>query len=325
MNLNNKVIFLAGSTGVAGSSIIKHLLERYPAVHIRAVCHKTKPFIRHKQVEYVWGDLRLRDECRRLVTGCDCAIMAAANTAGAVMLKSQPWRQINDNVTMNAQMLEAFHSGNVKRVVYIGSASLYQECEVNISEDKLDLNKDPSMAHFGIGWVVRFIEKLCRFWHKQYGIEIVIVRAANIFGPFDKFDPETSHFIPALIRKGVDKMNPFKVWGSPDVTRDVVYSEDFARAIVMLLDNDKIKFDTFNIGSAVRTTVGDIVNWVLKYAPHKPSAIEYRPDKPTTIKFRALNCTKARELLGWEPKYTIEDGVRKTTKWWIENKDWWRK
>ena len=325
MDLNDKTVFLAGATGLAGSAIIAHLLKRYPKVRIRVVHHRTTPFIEHEQVEYVQGDLRSGETCRQLAAGCDCAVMGAANTGGAAILESEPWGQINDNVIMNAQMLEAFSFENVKRVVYISSASLYHESEKQISEDDLDLNRDPCKAHYAMGWVVRFIEKLCRFWHETCDMEIVIARAANIFGPFDKFDPKTSHFIPAIIRKAVERKDPFEVWGSPDIVRDVIYSDDFATAIVMMLDDDKIKFDTFNIGSAVKTTVGSVAGWALKHARHKPSKIEYRTDKPSTLKFRSLNCTKARELLGWKPSVSIEDGVGKTTEWWIENRNWWRK
>jgi len=325
MDLNNQTVFLAGATGLAGSAIIGHLLERYPDVRIRAVYHKTSPHIEHKQVEYVQSDLRSLDGCRQLAAGCDCAVMAAANTGGAAILESEPWGQINDNVIMNVQMLEAFTFENVKRVIYVSSASLYQECEKEIREEELDLNKDPCMYHYGMGWVVRFIEKLCWFWHQRCGMEVLIARAANIFGPFDKFDPKTSHFIPAIIRKAVDRKNPFEVWGSPDVTRDVIYSEDLAGAIVAMLDDDKIKFDTFNIGSAAKISVANVVSLALKYAQHNPSAIKYQANKPSTIRHRSLDCTKARELLGWKPQHTIENGIQKTTEWWIENRDWWRK
>lgn len=325
MDLNGKTVFLAGATGLAGSAIIGRLVGEYPKVRVRAVYHETRPFIEHEQVEYVQGDLRSGQVCRELAAGCDCAVMGAANTGGAAILESQPWSQINDNVIMNVQMLEAFALGKLKRVVYISSASLYHESDAELKEDDLDLNKDPCDAHYGMGWVVRFIEKLCKFWHERSGMEILIARAANIFGPFDKFDPKTSHFIPALIRKAVDKDDPFEVWGSPDVTRDVIYSEDFAGAVVAMLDDDKITFDVFNVGSGVRTSVADVVNWALKYAEHKPSSVQYRSDRPSTLKFRSLNCAKARELLGWKPRCSIEHGVRKTTEWWIENKNWWRK
>jgi len=324
--LNNKSVFVAGSTGCAGSSIIRHIINNYPAAKIRAAYYKhTEPFIRHERVEYVFGDLKSQNDCKKMVKGCDCAIMAAANTAGSNVIVSQPWEHINDNLIMNAVMLEAFHSEDIKRIVYIGSATLYQETEGHIKEDSLDLNKEPHTAYFGFAWVVRFIEKLCKFWHDKYGMEILIARAANIFGPYAKFDPATSNFIPAIIRKAVDKMDPFDVWGSADVTRDIIYSEDFARAIMMMMDNDKIGFDVFNIGTGIKTTVNNVVQLALKCAGHEPSRIQYSEDKPTTSKFRALDCTKASELLGWQPQFTIEQGISKTTEWWIQNKDWWSK
>lgn len=325
MFLENKLVLLAGSTGLVGSSIVKYITENHPTTKLRAVYHNTKPFIERESVEYVKADLRSREVTRSIVKGCDCAIMAAANTSGADILTSRPWEQINDNLVMNAQLLEAFHLENIRRVVYIGSATLYQEFEGHIREDELDLNKDPHPSYLGVGWVMRFIEKLCRFWHKQCGMEIIIVRASNIFGPYAKFDPRRSNFIPAIIRKAVDKMDPFEVWGSPDITRDVIYSEDFSRAIVMMLDNDNVKFDIVNLGSGQKTTVGDVVEWSLKYARHRPKELTYNSDKPSTIHFRALDCTKAEKVFGWKPEYAIEQGVKETIEWWIENKGWWEK
>lgn len=325
MFLDNKKIFLAGSTGMAGTSILRYLLDNAPTATIHASYHITEPIIKHKQVEYVRGDLRSLKDCRTMTAGCHCAIMAAAYAGGAGFMKSFPWEHMIENLMMNLKMLEAFHRENVKRIVYISSATLYQQFEGNIKEDQLDLNGEPHEAYFGYAWSVRFIEKMCKFLHQKYGMEIVIARAANIFGPNDKFSPDFSNFIPAIIRKAVDRMDPFELWGTPDVTRDVIYSNDFARAIVMMADNEQIKFDIFNVGSGVKTTVGNIAEWALKYSGHTPSEIKYLQNKPTTIKFRALDCTKAKRLLGWEPQYTIEEGVRKTTQWWLENKETWKK
>ncbi len=324
-DLNNKTIFLAGATGLVGSSIMRYITENYPQAKIRASYCRTEPFIDHDRVEYVKADLRSLDDCRRMAQGCDCAVMAAANTGGSYQLTSQPWKQVNDNLIMNAQMLEAFSTEKVKRVVYIGSATLYQESAKSLEEDHLDLNINPPRAYFGIGWVVRYIEKLCEFWRSQSDMEIIIVRAANIFGPYAKFNPHTSNFIPAIIRKAVDKTEPFEVWGSPEVTRDVIYCEDFAKAIVTLLCNDEIKFDTFNIGSGIKTTVGDVVNCALKAAGHKPEAITYNSDKPTTIKSRTLDCSKIKQMTGWQPMYSIAEGIEKTVRWWTDNKDRWEK
>jgi nucleoside-diphosphate-sugar epimerase len=325
MLLDNKKIFLAGSTGMAGTSILRYLLDNAPTAAIRASYHNTEPIIKHKQVEYTRGDLRSLKDCRAMAAGCYCAIMAAAYAGGAGFMRSFPWEHMRENLIMNLQMLEAFHQENVKRIVYIGSATLYQQFEGNIKEEQLDLNKEPHDAYFGYGWAVRFVEKMCKFLNKKYGTQIAIAQTANIFGPYDKFSPDFSNFIPAIIRKAVSKMDPFEVWGTPDVTRDVVYADDFARAIVTMADNEEIEFDIFNIGSGVKTTVGNVVEWALKYSGHSPSAVKYIQNKPTTIKFRALDCTKAKRVLRWQPQYTIEEAVKKTTQWWLENKDTWKK
>lgn len=326
IDLNEKIVFLAGSTGLAGFSIMQYIVGNYPEAIIRAAYYKhTKPFIEHKNVEYINGDLRSLDDCRRMVKGCDYAIMAAANTGGAYQLTSEPWKQVNDNVFMNSQLLEVFHFEKIKRVVCVGSATLYPQFQGSIKEEDLDLNEDPPNAYFGIGWVTRYVEKLCDFWHNQSDLEIVLTRTANIFGPFAKFDPLTSNFIPAIIRKAVDKMDPFEVWGSPDVTRDVIYCEDFAGAVVSLLVHDEIVHDVFNVGSGICTRVSDVVDWSLSASGHTPKSIIYNSDKPTTIKSRMLDCSKIKQMTGWEPKYSIEEGIKKTAGWWIDNKSWWKK
>jgi GDP-L-fucose synthase len=325
MNLDNKKIFLAGATGMVGTSILKSILENYLKTKVYASWHNTEPFIKHSQIEYVRGDLKSVEDCRRMSKNCDCAIMAASQAGGVGFTRQFPWEHMKENLLMNIQMLEAFRLENIKRVIFIGSAVLYQEFEGGIKEDELDFNKEPHEAYFGFAWGMRFLEKLCQFLNLKYGMEVIIVRAANIFGPYDKFNPESSNFIPALIRKAVDKIDPFEVWGSPDVTRDVIYADDFGRAILMMADNDQIKFDVFNLGSGVKTTVGNVVEWALKYSGHHPSEIKYSQNKPTNIKSRALNCEKIKKILGWMPRYTIEKGVEETVKWWKENKDIWKR
>jgi GDP-L-fucose synthase len=310
---------------MTGVSILKHLLRGYGSAEIRASCHIARPLIEHKQVKYIQVDLRSLEDCRRILNGCDCAIMAAAHAGGAAFARSFPWEHMKENLIMNMHMLEACRLENIKRIVFIGSSALYQEFDGSIKEEELDFGKEPHEFYFGFGWAMRFIEKLCKLLNRRYGMEIIMVRAANIFGPYDKFNPEVSNFIPALIRKAVDRIDPFEVWGAPDVTRDVIYADDFARAIVMLVDNDRIKFDVFNIGSEVKTAVCDIVKWALKYAGYTPSEVKYLRDKPTTIKFRALDCTKAHALLGWIPEISPEEGVKRTVNWWLENKSTWNK
>jgi GDP-L-fucose synthase len=327
MYLDDKLVFVAGGAGLVGANVINYLLQTSPTTRIRATFYRhTAPFIQHDRLEYVYADLTSAQECYQMVQGCDCAIMAAfANAGGVGLLTAHPWPQVTDNIIINTQLLAALAAQQVKRIICLGSITLYQEFEGHISENELDLNQDPYPAYFGIGWTARFIEKLCQFWHQQAGLETIIVRTANIFGPYAKFDPQSSNFIPAIIRKAVDRLDPFEVWGTANVTRDVIYVEDYVRALVMLLNTESIKFDIFNIGSGSPTTVGQVVEWALQAAGHQPQQLVYRADKPTSNQFKALNCSKIQRALNWQPEYTIEEGVKKTTAWWIENKHWWQR
>lgn len=325
MNLDGKKIFVAGATGSVGSAVIRHILDTFPSAVLRASYRKTEPFIKDDRVEYTPADIRVLDDCRRAASGCDCAVMAASHSGGSDVMSRTPQDFVEDNTVMNTMLFEAFFREGIKRAVYIGTATVYQESEGYISEEQLDMNTDPHPSHFGVAWVSRFIEKLGLFWHRRSGIEVINIRAANIFGPYSSFNPESSYFIPAIIRKAASKMDPFEVWGSPDVTRDVIYSEDFARAVTALLEKEDIKFDVFNIGSGVKTTVGDVVNFALKHTGHKPSKIHYDTSKPSVTKFRALDISKISRMTSWRPAFSVEEGIKNTAAWWAENKDSWTK
>lgn len=319
-------IFLAGATGFVGTGIIAHLLNQYQSVRIRACYRNSGPIIQDDRIEYIRADLRSAEDIRRAVSGCDIAIMSAtANTGGAGAFTAHPLGQVTDNTIMFVRLLDAFQMEGVKRILWIGSATLYQEFDGLIKEQELDFNKDPHPSHAGVGWVMRFAEKLCQFWQNHSELQIVNIRASNIFGPYARFNPETSNFIPALIRKAVDRMDPFEVWGTPEITRDVLFIDDFVRAVIMLLKSKKVESGCFNVGSEIKTTVGNVVGWALKYAGHSPNEIRYITDRPTTIPFRALDCSRVACAVGWRPEYSVEEGVRLTTEWWIKNKYWWTK
>jgi GDP-L-fucose synthase len=325
MGLNKETIFVAGATGTAGSAIVTRLLSDYPSIRIKASAFTTKPNIIDRRLEWVQGDLRSYADCRKLVRGCGQGILCAAITAGAKALAEAPWEQVNDNVAINANLLSAMHEEKVERAVFFSTVSVYQEFDGFIREDQLDLNTEPYSAYKGVGWANRYLEKLCAFWHETSGINVVVIRPSNIFGPFDKFDEKRSHFIPALIRRACAKTSPFEVWGAADVVRDVVFSDDVAVAAISALENADIKFDVFNVGSGVRTTIGQAVEWVLECSGHHPDKVVYVNDRPKTLRMRAVDCSKIGSALGWKPSISVKEGIRRTCEWWKQHERTWEK
>jgi len=124
---------------------------------------------------------------------------------------------------------------------------------------------------------------------------------------------------------GVPRDNPFVVWGSPQVGRDILYADDFGRAVVAMLEAAHTKFDVFNIGSGRVTTVREVAELALRAAGHEPAKIVYDAASPTTVVHRMLDCAKARDLLGWTPETTPAEGIRRTVAWWRDNKDTWQR
>ena len=325
MTINNKTIFLAGSTGLVGMSILNYLLNNFSNISIRATWNNTQPSIIDERITYIQANLTDRKACQKAVAGSDFAILAAANTGGAMTQNKEPYLQTSDNLVMDTYLLESLYHAGVQKTIYISSATVYQPFEGLIKEDQLDMNAQPHSAYLGIGWAKRSAEQLCEFWHKKYGMMIIIARASNVYGPFAKFNPEHSNFIPALIRKAVARINPYEVWGSPDVYRDVIFSEDFASAIMLLLMEDKILFDIFNVGSGSLVSVQNVVDEALKAANYTEAEIIYNSDAPVTIEYRGLDCSKLKEKLNWQPIYQLHEGIGMTTKWWSSNKYRWIK
>jgi nucleoside-diphosphate-sugar epimerase len=318
-------VFVAGGAGMAGSAIVEALLRRDAEVSIRASYRHTPPAIRDPRVEHVALDLADPNGLREALDGCDATILAASESGGIRMLTEQPPRQVTTNLLLAARWLEAAHHVRVPIALFIGSATCYQPFEGAIREDDLDLNQDPSPEAFGVGWVMRSLEKLCEFWQREGSMAVVRVRAANIYGPRARFDPSRSNFIPALVRKVADSTGPLEVWGSPEVTRDVIYSGDFGDAIARLLDAPAAAGRVFNVGSGQAVRVGDVVKALLKVADNDDREIVYTAAGPVSSRTRVLNCDRLAGVLGWSPATPLEAGLRETLAWWRANRTTWQR
>jgi len=324
-SLAGQRILVTGAAGMTGAAIVAELLETDPTLRVRATWSSTPPWLDHPRLEWVRADLTVRPACRSVSEGIDSAVIAAAVTGGARALTDSPESQVTDNLLVDTLLLDSLARAGVRRCVFFSTGSLYQPIEGIIREEQLDRNAHPHAAHRGIGFVKRAAEQLCQFWHERTGMRFAIVRAANIYGPRASFEPARSNFIPALIRKAVEGLDPFEVWGRPDVVRDVIYVADAAEAAVRLLGVPDLGCETFNLGTGVPCTVGEVAGLALGAACHIPSSVVYSDSKPVTVASRVLDITALSHRLGWSPATPIEAGIRETVSWWQANKHSWKK
>ncbi|OGQ61265.1 MAG: hypothetical protein A3G92_07580 [Deltaproteobacteria bacterium RIFCSPLOWO2_12_FULL_38_8] len=224
-------------------------------------------------------------------------------------------KHIIDNLKININLLEACYINKVEKVIFISSSTVYQQANYPICEDELDLNKPPYDCYRDVGWLNRYVEQLCKYYFKDHGMKIGIVRPTNLYGPYDKFDDERSHILPALIKRALRKENPFVVWGDGEVIRDFVYVDDFIDDLFGIFEK-KCDCDPINIGSNKATTVKAAANIILNLCGHDSVTPQFDLSKPTAIPYRMLNVDKLAMTFGNRKRTSLEEGLSKTIRWY---------
>jgi GDP-L-fucose synthase len=173
----------------------------------------------------------------------------------------------------------------------------------------------PHEFYFGYGWMRRYLERIGEFTASKSKTKVAIVRPSAPYGVWDNFDLATCHVIPALIRKAVEKQDPYVVWGSGKEVRDFIYIKDFVKGCLLLLEKNP-NADPTNIASGQSVTIKKVVDIILKAADHEDARVVYDASKPTAIPKRMIDNSKARKELGFELDYTLEEGLTETVKWY---------
>ena len=310
-----KNVLVAGGTGFVGANLINRMLSL--GANVRATLHRRDAVIADSRIEYVKADLLAMDDCRRVVQDMDYVFLCAANTSGAAVIASTPLVHVTPNIIMNSQMLEAAWFAKVKKFVWLSSNAAYPPSgDRPVSEEEM-FDGDPYDIYFGVAWMKRYTEILCRLYSEKLKerMATVVVRPSNIYGPYDDFDFATSHMMSATIRKVVERQKPIKVWGTGDDIRDLIYIDDFIDALVLAAE--KIgTFDPVNIGYGKGYSIKEILQICLEVDGYDDAVVEYDSSKPSMIPVRLISTEKAESVLGFKARTDLREGIRKTMEWY---------
>ncbi len=314
MNIfKDKKILVTGGTGLIGRPLVEMLIEQGAKVRIASL---DEPSRAHPEAEYYRVDLMEFANCLRTCQGMDYVFhLAGIKCSPAIALKKAATIFVSF-LRFNTNMMEAARQSGVERYLYTSTIGVYSPAEVFYEDDVW--KTFPSKNDWYGGWGKRMGELQAEAYKVEYGWDkIAIVRPANVYGPYDNFDPDNAMVIPSLIKRVLDGEDPFVVWGDGTPIRDFIHTKDVARG--MLLALEKCPGYPLNLGSGTGHSIKRIVEIIINNLENKPKVI-WDTSKPSGDKKRLMDISRAKAL-GWKPEIDLEEGIKEVMEWYKKNKD----
>tara|TARA_A100001015_G_C15029536_1_gene732421 strand:- start:2276 stop:3232 length:957 start_codon:yes stop_codon:yes gene_type:complete len=315
MFYKDKKIAVAGGSGMVGSHLIKALLERGALVRTNTFSRNLN--FHHDNLEVIDNlDLESADNCNSFLKDQEIVFNVAGQIAHPAKVSTDFQIALNQ-VTITTNLCEASLINDLSGYCDLNSSTGYPDIRKPIPEEEF-WKDEPYISYYGYGWSRRYREKIMEHLSHLSDIKISICRGTAMFGPGDNFNPETSHVIPALISRILSGENPLKVWGSPDVVRDFLYVKDVVKGMLLVVEKGE-SMEPYNLGYGSTVTIGELVKNIVEASGLD---IDYTFDetKPTTIPFRMVDTAKIKNNIGFDPSYTLLEGLKETITWYKENR-----
>lgn len=308
----DKKVLVTGGTGLIGRPLVERLLEEGARVRIASL---DDPSRAHPEAEFCRVNLMYLENCLKVCQGMDYVFHLAGIKGSPVMTAKKPASFFVPTISFNTNMMEAARQSGAERFLYTSTIGVYAPAEVFHEEDVW--KTFPSENDKFAGWAKRMGELQAEAYKIEYGwSHIAIVRPANVYGPFDNFDPDNAMVIPALIRRAIEGENPLKVWGDGSAIRDFIHARDVARG--MMIAMEKAGGEPVNLGSGTGISIRRIVEIITGHLDSPPEVI-WDTSKPSGDKKRLMDISKARAM-GFGPRIRIEEGIREVMNWYRENR-----
>jgi len=301
-------ILVAGGTGLVGSAIVRELKR-----------------VSRDVVGISSKDVNLLDRVKTFAyikkINPTVIIDAAAKVGGIGGNNSFPVEFLTQNLQIQSNLMDAAHAAKTENFVFLGSSCIYpRNCPQPIKEDYLLTGElEQTNSAYAIAKIAGI--ELIKSYRKEYGYKWISVMPTNLYGPNDNFDLETSHVLPALIRKFIEAKQNNKsevtVWGSGTPLREFLHTDDLAKAILLCME----KYDDaqqINVGSGVEISILDLANKIAEKVGFSGSIV-MDANKPDGTPRKVLDITKVSNL-GWKPTISLDQGIASTVEWYLENK-----
>jgi GDP-L-fucose synthase len=322
MHLSSKdaKIYVAGHRGMVGRAIWNHLDEHgyttlvgrpSDALDLRDP-HATRQFFDEEQPDFV--------------------VLAAARVGGILANDRYPADFIGDNLAIEQSVIRAAHETRVERLLFLGSTCIYpKHADQPMSEDSLLTGPlEPTNQWYAVAKIAG--HKLCEAYHRQHGDDMVTLMPTNLYGPGDDFDLETSHVLPALLRKAHEAKGatpdgsdaPVTLWGTGTPKREFLYVDDLAEAVRFVLEQpeealrEEAPDGMLNVGVGEDLSINDLMALIQDVVGHD-GPVEHDTSKPDGTP-RKLVDTRRLDALGWTAQTSLREGIQKTYDWYREQK-----
>lgn len=306
MNQNSR-IYVAGHRGLVGSAILRKLhSEGYSNLVLRS--HQELDLMRQTEVEAFF-----RAEKPEYV------FLAAAKVGGILANSTYPAEFIYQNLLIESNVIHSAYEAGVKKLLFLGSSCIYpRDCAQPMKEEHfLSGRLEPTNEPYAIAKIAGI--KMCQSYNRQYGTRFISVMPTNLYGSGDNFDLETSHVLPALIRKfheaKISDKQHVTLWGTGTPRREFLHVDDLADACLLLMTHYEDS-EIINIGVGKGISISELAD-LIKDIVGFDGAIHYDRSKPDGAPRKLLDVHKLTAL-GWQPKISLRQGIEMTYRWYVE-------